>query len=157
MVRFRFPAQKELPPFDLFWYDGGMRPSVPPELEEDGKTFGREGMLFVGDKGKILADFRCENPRLLPSKKMNDYMEGKTVPKEKTDRNDNIWIDAFRNKTQSPGSFLLAGPISETILLGGVALRAGKKVEYDSAAMKITNDKDANKFLTRDYRPGWEL
>jgi hypothetical protein len=157
MIRFRFPAQKELPPFELFWYDGGMRPSVPSELEEEGKTFEREGMLFVGDKGKILADFRCENPRLLPSKKMKDYMEGKAVPKEKVERSDNIWIDAFRNKTQSPGSFLLAGPISETILLGAVALRAGKKVEYDSASMKITNDKDANQFLTRDYRPGWEL
>jgi len=88
---------------------------------------------------------------------MREYLNGSQLPKEKVERNDNTWIDAFRNKTQSPGSFLLAGPISETILLGAVALRAGKKVEYDSASMKITNNKDANQFLVREYRKGWEL
>jgi hypothetical protein len=157
VIRFRFPAQQQLPPFDLFWYDGGMRPSLPPELEEEGKSLEREGMMFVGDKGRILADFRCENPRLLPAKRMKDYMAGKDLPKEKVERSDNIWIDAFKSKKQSPGSFLLAGPISETILLGAVALRSGKKVEYDSTAMKITNDADANQFLVREYRKGWEL
>jgi len=157
MIRFKFPQQEELPPFELFWYDGGMRPRIPDELEADGKTLEREGMMFVGDKGKILADFRCENPRLLPESSMREYLNGSQLPKEKVERNDNTWIDAFRNKTQSPGSFLLAGPISETILLGAVALRAGKKVEYDSASMKITNNKDANQFLVREYRKGWEL
>ncbi|HTQ26735.1 MAG TPA: Gfo/Idh/MocA family oxidoreductase [Puia sp.] len=157
MIRFKFPQQEELPPFELFWYDGGMRPRIPDELEADGKTLEREGMMFVGDKGKILADFRCETPRLLPESSMREYLNGSQLPKEKVERNDNTWIDAFRNKTQSPGSFLLAGPISETILLGAVALRAGKKVEYDSASMKITNNKDANQFLVREYRKGWEL
>ena len=69
----------------------------------------------------------------------------------------NVWIDSFKNKTQSPGSFLYAGPVTETILLGGVALRAGKKVEYDAENVKITNIADANKFLVRDYRKGWEM
>ena len=67
------------------------------------------------------------------------------------------WIDAFKNKTQSPGSFLLAGPITETINLGAIALRAGRRVLYDSDAMKITNLPEANKFLYREYRKGWEL
>jgi hypothetical protein len=66
-------------------------------------------------------------------------------------------VEAFKNNTQSPGSFLYAGPVSETILLGAVAMRAGKKVEYDSVNMKITNVPEANQFLTREYRPGWEL
>jgi hypothetical protein len=156
-VRFKFPKQEQLPPFELIWYDGGMRPAVPEELDGSGISLEREGMMFVGDKGKILAGFRCENPRLLPDSKMQAYLGGKKAQKTTVERGNDIWIDAFRNKTQSPGSFLLAGPITETILLGAVALRAGRKVEYDSASMKITNFPEANKFLVREYRKGWEL
>jgi hypothetical protein len=72
-------------------------------------------------------------------------------------RGNDIWTDPFRNKAQAPGSFTLAGPVTETILLGAVALRARKKVEYNTEAMKITNLPEANKFLTREYRPGWEI
>jgi hypothetical protein len=66
-------------------------------------------------------------------------------------------VEAFRKGVESPGSFLKAGPVTETILLGAVALRAGKKVNYDSENMKITNHPDANKYLFREYRKGWEL
>jgi hypothetical protein len=123
----------------------------------NGVALDREGMMFVGEKGKILADYHCENPVLIPESAMNAYMQGKPVQKNKTDFNSDVWIDAFRNKTQSPGSFINAGPITETINLASVALRAGKRVEYDSANMKITNIPEANKFLTREYRKGWEL
>jgi Oxidoreductase family, C-terminal alpha/beta domain len=116
-----------------------------------------EGMMFVGDKGKIIAGFRCENPKLLPDTKMTAYMQGKETYKEETESGDPHWINAFKNKTQSPGSFLYAGPVTETILLGAVALRARKKLEYDSALMKITNNEAANKFLYREYRKGWEM
>ena len=78
-------------------------------------------------------------------------------PEERGQRPNSVWIDAFKNNTQSPGSFLYAGPVTETILLGAVALRARKKVEYDSANMKITNFDEANQYLTREYRKGWEL
>ena len=98
-----------------------------------------------------------EDPVLLPESKMKRYMEGKTIEKEESERGDDFWIDAFRDKKQSPGSFLLAGPVSETINLGAVALRTGKKVIYDAAKMEITNVPDANKFLRREYRKGWEL
>ena len=114
-------------------------------------------MMFVGDKGKILAGFRNENPRLLPESKMKSYLNGQEAPKDVNEPGEKYWIDAFKNKTQSPGSFLNAGPISETILLGGVALRARKKIEYDSQNMKIINNEDANRFLYREYRKGWEL
>ena len=88
------------------------------------------------------------NKKILPEKP--------TSESEREDRND-TWINAFKNKTQSPGSFIYAGPVTETILLGAVALRAGKKVDYDSQEMKITNIPDANKYLVREYRKGWEL
>lgn len=157
IVRFKFNKQETLPPFDLFWYDGGMKPPTPEELEADGKDMPQEGMMFVGDKGKILAGFRCEQPALLPESRMKNLMNGAAQPAEVVDRSDDVWIDAFRNKQQSPGSFLNAAAISETINLGAIALRSHKKILYDSAAMKITNIPDGNKFLTREYRKGWEL
>jgi hypothetical protein len=155
IVRFKFPAQKELSPFDLFWYDGGMKPVNPDELTSEDKELAPEGLMFVGDKGKIIGDFRGEKPvlyignkKVLPDAPMSED--------EREDRNDS-WINSFRNNTQSPGSFIYAGPVTETILLGAVALRAGKKVAYDSKEMKITNIPDANKYLVREYRKGWEL
>lgn len=155
IIHFKFPKQETLPPFDLFWYDGGMKPTTPDELENG--SLEPEGMMFVGDKGKILSGFRNENPRLLPESKMKSYLNGQEAPKDVNEPGEKYWIDAFKNKTQSPGSFLNAGPISETIMLGGVALRAGKKVVFDSQNMKIINDEDANRFLYREYRKGWEL
>jgi len=153
IIRFRFGAQAELPPFELVWYDGGMKPPVPEEMYKLGKSFSGEGMMFVGDKGMIVGDFRGENPYL--------YADGKAekidVPDDKTERGNDVWINAFKTGKQAPGSFLYAGPVTETILLGAVALRARKRVEYDSASMKITNNDDANKFLVREYRPGWEI
>jgi hypothetical protein len=155
IVRFKFQAQKELGPFDLFWYDGGMKPATPDEFNSEGLSLAPEGLMFVGDKGKIIGDFRGEKPVLYSGKKKILPEEAKK-DQERQDRNDS-WINSFKNSTQSPGSFIYAGPVTETILLGAVALRAGKKVEYNSADTKITNIPDANKYLVREYRKGWEL
>jgi hypothetical protein len=157
IIHFKFPKQETLPPFDLIWYDGGMKPVLPEELEADGKDMPAEGMMFVGDKGKILGGFRNENPVLIPESKMKGYTVEKENERQPGVRSEDVWVDAFLEKKQSPGSFLLAGPISETINLGAVALRARKKVMYDAATMKITNVPEANQFLTREYRKGWEL
>lgn len=155
IIRFKFPAQTELPPFDLFWYDGGMKPVTPDELSADGKSLTAEGMMFVGDKGKILAGFRGEAPVLIPENK--SALPGEKTPEPAGQSANDVWINSFKNNTQSPGSFIYAGPVTETILLGAVALRAGKKVEYDTLNMKITNIPEANKYLVREYRKGWEL
>lgn len=154
VIRFKFPAQTELPAFDLFWYDGGMKPVTPDYLSEDGKSLEREGMMFVGETGMIVAGFRGEKPLLINEDKKTEVAQ----IGEKSEQNANdIWINSFKNNTQSPGSFIYAGPVTETILLGGVALRAGKKVDYDTVNMKITNVPEANKYLVREYREGWEL
>lgn len=156
-IRFKFPSQDGWNPFDLFWYDGGMKPPNPEELAADNKVLPTEGMLFVGDKGKILGGYHCQKPRIIPEKKMNDYMGGDEIPRDTIESGEPVWIDAFKNGKQSPGSFPNADVISETINLGAVALRAGRKIEYDAADMKVTNYDKANQFLTREYRPGWEL
>ncbi|MCF8335511.1 MAG: Gfo/Idh/MocA family oxidoreductase [Bacteroidales bacterium] len=157
IIRFNFPEQKELPPFKLFWYDGGMKPHTPDELDQEDKELPSEGMMFVGDKGKILGSFRCDSPRIIPEKKMVEFTGSSEPPEDKVVRNDRVWIDAFKKGEQSPGHFLKTGPVTETILLGGVALRAGKKIKYDTQQMRITNNKEANKYLYREYRKGWEI
>jgi len=155
IIRFKFPKQETLPPFDLFWYDGGMKPHTPDELELDGKDLPSEGMMFVGDKGKILGGFRNENPILIPESRMKDFTN---LPQElEADNATDIWVDSFLNDKPSPGSFSLAGPVTETINLGAIALRARRKVLYDSAKMQITNLATANVFLSRSFRSGWEI
>jgi hypothetical protein len=154
IIRFGFRKQAELPPFELYWYDGGMKPRNPDELSTAGKSLEREGLMFIGDKGKIIGDFLGENPTLYAD---NKVITEKPSPESEDEERTNVWINSFKEKTQSPGSFIYAGPVTETILLGGVALRAGKRVDYDSENMKITNLPDANKFLVREYRKGWEI
>jgi len=157
LIQLEFPEQKNLPAFDLFWYDGGMKPFIPEELREDKRDMPEEGMMFVGDKGKILGGFRGEKPEIIPSRLMKAYQGAKEVPERGEDSRSNTWLEAIKNDRESPGSFRYAGTVTETINLAAVALRAGKKVEYDSKNMKITNDEAANRYLTRDYRKGWEL
>ena len=156
VVRFNFKAQTSLPAFELIWYDGGIKPPTPAEYSAEGKALGREGMMFVGDKGKIIAEFRGQNPVLY-----NNENKGTPAPprpeQPRQDRN-SVWINSFKNNTVSPGSFIHARPVTETILLGAVALRATSgKVEYDTDNMKITNMPEADKYLVREYRKGWEL
>lgn len=158
-VRFKFAARGERPAIDLVWYEGGMRPPTPEELDEDHKELPAEAMMFVGDKGKILAGFRVENPRLIPERRM----QGKSVPETPVRRQREPgqisagmrqWIAACRGGQQSAGSFLNAGPISDAVNLYAVALRTGKKLLYDGE--KITNLPEANKYLSREYRKGFE-
>jgi predicted dehydrogenase len=157
MVQLNFPKQKNLPAFDLYWYDGGMKPFIPDELEEDNRDIPQEGMMFVGDKGKILAGFRGEKPEIIPARQMKAYSGKKELPERERERRSDTWAEAIREDKESPGSFIYAGPVTEAINLAAVALRAGKKIEYDSKNMRITNDEAANKYLTREYRKGWEF
>jgi hypothetical protein len=159
-MRFKFAAREGRGPIELFWYDGGMRPRTPEELEADNKELEAEGMMFVGDKGKILTGFSLEDPRLIPEKKMREYL-GPKPPAERPQKDPlhgvNEWVAACRGVKPSSGEFLQAGAISEAFNLAAVSLRAGRKLEYDAASMKITNVPEANKYLYREYRQGWEL
>lgn len=167
-VRMRFAPKPDRAGLDLFWYDGGIRPPVPEELMADGRGLDEEGMLFVGDKGKILGGFRAENPRLIPESKMRDYRTANNIPEPPPgQRNrqdgarsmrDAAWIAAFKGGPTSYGDFTLAGPISDMMNLAAISLRlGGRRLLFDSAACKITNVPEANKLLTRQYRPGWEI
>ncbi|MCJ7811912.1 gfo/Idh/MocA family oxidoreductase, partial [bacterium] len=164
VIRFKFAAQGKYPPFDLYWYDGGMKPPTPPELEMDGRIMPREGTMFVGDKGKIL------DGRIIPEKKMREYVglaEGDEIQEEERQGSggNRIWIEAFKGGPPSPGNFLNAKAVTETIALGAVGLRVRSRqggattppLEWDTNTMQITNLPEANEFLYREYREGWEL
>jgi hypothetical protein len=160
VVRFKYPAKGQRPAVDLVWYEGGMRPPTPEELDEDQRALPAEGMMFVGDKGKILAGYRVENPRLIPEKRMG----GAPQPPARRQRESGElspgvkqWLAACKGGAQSPGSFLNAGPISEAVNLYAIALRTGKRLLYDGANVKITNVPEANKYLSREYRKGFEI
>lgn len=157
MFKLEFPAQESLPAFDLYWYDGGMKPFAPEELEAQGRDIAPEGMMLVGTAGKILAGFQGANPELLPAAKMQAYPGNKKVENYEPERRSDTWSRAIREDKESPGSFLYAQTITDTINLAAVALRARKRVEFDAEQLRITNDETANAFLTREYRPGWEL
>lgn len=161
-VRFKFPARGPRPAVDLIWYDGGMRPPTPEELDEDHKELPAEAMMFVGDKGKILAGFRVESPRLIPESKMRARGYPPPVPPKRPQREPGQtspgikqWMAACRGGQQSPGSFLNAGPLSDAVNLYAVALRTRQRLLFDGETRKITNVADANKYLSREYRKGW--
>jgi len=168
-IRFKFAAKGDGPAMELFWYDGGMRPRVPEELEEDNGSFGLEGMMLVGDKGKILAGYYGNNPRIIPERKMHEFSSAHNlaapVPPEPPARNqggtserDRAWVEAFKSGKSTYGDFLLGGAISDAANLGAISLRlGGRKLLFDSENMKITNVPEANAYLTREYRKGWEL
>lgn len=157
-IRFKFAAKGSRPALDLFWHDGSMKPPTPEELEAENKELDAEGMMFVGDKGKILASFLGDDARIISGRKVTNSPAAD--PSRNRDRRTRAasWVAAFKGGPPSYGDFLLAGPISDAFNLGAVSLRmGGRRLLFDSAAGKITNLADANKLLTRDYRPGWEL
>jgi predicted dehydrogenase len=172
-IRFKFAARGDMPAVDLFWYDGGMKPRLPEDVETQNIEIPAEGILFVGDQGAIMAGFNGQDPRLFAKGKRPsiELLEGLTGPiirggaspqssrrgqKARRGRA-STWLEAVKGGEPSPGNFLNAASITDAVNLGTVALRAGKKVLFDSENMRITNVAGANKYLYREYRKGWEL
>ena len=162
-IRFQFAAKGNRGPLDIFWYDGSLKPPTPPELEN--QELEPEGMMLVGDKGKILGGFHGDKPKLIPESKMQEYNAAKglgkdTAPGTRQWRTAAIsqWVAACKGGPHTFGDFLLARPISDAFNLGAVSLRlGGKRLLFDSEKAQVTNVPEANKYLTREYRAGWEL
>ena len=158
MVHYQFPARGDLPPVKLHWYDGGLLPERPAELEENRALDPEDGIIFVGDKGKMLVTgWGGEHPRLLPESRDKEYQRPpKTLPRSKGHHRE--WIEACKGGPSPRSNFDFAGPLTEAVLLGSVCIRnGGDKLTWDSEALKITNDPDANKLLHYEYRKGWIL
>lgn len=148
IARFEFPARGDRPPVKLSWYDGGLLPASPEEMTSERRGY---GVIYVGEKGKIIGH------RIFPESKQKAYGKPpKTLPRSPGHYKE--FVDACRGGP-APGSNFVdhAGILTETPLLGNVALRAGKKLLWDGPNMKVTNDAEANQFLHREYRQGWSL
>jgi hypothetical protein len=156
VVRFRYPAAGSRPAIDLVWYEGGMRPPAPEELAREDRELPAEGMMFAGDKGTIVAGFRVENPRLLSEKSPEP-----PAARPRRERNElspglEQWVACCKSGKQPPGSFLSAAALSEAVNLYAVALRTQQKLRWDAAAGQVTNSAEANRYLSREYRKGWD-
>ncbi len=157
-LRFHFEKKGDTPAVDLFWYDGGMKPRLPHYIEKHDVALQREGIMYVGDKGSVLAGFHGQNPRFYTERGSEPFsLAGTTWGTRDGASGYRLWTRACRGGAASPGSFSNAASITDTVNLGTVALRAGRKVIFDSSTMKITNNSSANQYLYRKYRKGWEL
>jgi len=159
MVHYQFPARPGMPAVNLHWYDGGMLPERPAELEPNRELDPEDGILFVGEKGKMLVTgWGGEHPRLLPASRDKEYQRPpKTLPRSVGHHKE--WLEACKWGPVVPRSnFDFAGPLTEAVLLGSVCIHnGGTPLTWDSENLKITNDPDANKLLRYVYRQGWSL
>jgi len=158
-LRWRHAATATRPSIDTFWYDGGMKPQTPEELYEDKEDLADEGMLFIGDKGKILCDFRANKPRLIPQARQKAF-EGSIVAKDfDTTTAEDEWVNTLKQgRKNSKGSFEQVAPLAEAVTLAVIALRVPyKRLLWDSAKLEFTNSADATKLVRRQQtREGWE-
>ena len=160
IVTYEFPARGKMPLVKLTWYDGGLMPSRPPELEQ-GRKMGDDGggVLFIGDKGVLMCSTYGRNPRIIPESKMKEYKRPeKTIPRSPGIHEE--WIEAIKSGKKSTSDFEYSSLLTETMLLANLAVRMKEhntKLLWDGEKMEITNLPEANKFLHKEYRPGWTL
>ncbi len=141
---YEFPARGSMPPVKLTWYDGGLMPNKPEELgEEELKKEG--GAMLIGTRGKLLHDTYGFKPRLLPRSLHDSFgSPPQKLPRIPAETHEMNWVDAAKGKVESSCPFEYAARLTEVMLLGVVALRAGKKIYYDG-------------YLRRAYRQGWAI
>jgi predicted dehydrogenase len=164
-VVYEFPAREGMPAVKLTWYEGRKdgKLVLPPAELLHGHKFSDSGCLVVGDKGTLYCgDDYGETRRLLPEKQFKGY----TPPKPTLPRNgrgdDGMkweWVQAIKKGDPkiALSNFDYAGVLTEAVLLGNVAIRAGEKLEWDGANLRVTNVPKANDYIRRAYRTGWKL
>jgi predicted dehydrogenase len=151
-IRYEFPARGDMPAVKMTWYDGGKRPKLLAELNTTRR--GGDGVLFVGDKGMMLADYN--RYRLFPEKDFKDFVPPpETIPNSIGHYEE--WIQACKTGSPTTCNFDYSGALTEAVHLGNVAYRVGHKIEWDAAGVKATGCPEADQYLRREYRKGWTL
>jgi predicted dehydrogenase len=164
VVKFSYPARGEMPPVDVYWYDGNNVPPRPAGVPDDQQIGEGEwgvktnGSYFLGDKGVATAGEYGGKPRLLPDERMKDYtLPEQTIPRIDAQNHYRNWFEACKGGTPACSNFEYSAPFSEMIVLGGLAIRMNQRLEYDCIAGKLTNVANSDHLLTKEYRKGWEL
>jgi predicted dehydrogenase len=156
IITYQFPARGDkLPPVTLKWYDGKKLPPRPEELEKE-RQLPTNGSLFVGEKGKLLVT-DAASPRLIPEGKMKEFQRPeKTLPRSPGHKLE--WLQACKGGKPAGSNFTdYGGPLTEVVLLGNLAVRVGKKIEWDAVNLKAKNAPEADPYIRREYRKGWEF
>jgi predicted dehydrogenase len=158
IVHYTFPARgKKYPAVRLHWYDGGLLPERPEELEPN-RRLPVSGTIFVGEKGKILCETYSESPRIIPESRMQSYKRPKKTLLRIAGSHEQNWIEGITGKTKPTSNFDYSGPFTETVLLGNVGMMfPNQKLLWDGTSMTITNVAAANDFIQYHYREGWSL
>lgn len=155
LVYYHFPERDGMPPVRLAWYDGGLKPETPPELESERKL-GKHGILFFGEKGTILGGGWSESPRLIPESAMKAYKRpAKTIPRVPGHHRD--WLDCIKKGGKPSANFEAMGRLVEIVLMGAIAEQVGEKIYWDSAKMRFSNSTAANDLIQPVFREGWSL
>ncbi len=155
LITYQFPARGSRPPVRMIWYDGGLMPAMPREMRQ-GKL-PSNGVLYIGDKGNMFHGSHGGMPELLPT---SLHEQAKTTPKtlERSPGHYEEWLLACKGGAKSMSNFDYAGPMTETVLLGVLALRApGTRLEWDSEKLMAANAPELNEFIHTEYRKGWSL
>ncbi len=156
MVTYRYPARGSLVPLKLTWYDGGLLPVLPPEIGP-GQVLPDDGTLIVGSKATVLADTYYDHVEIIPEAKMKAMapsLPSKTIPRVGT-THFMEWVRACKGGVPAGSNFDYSAGLAEVALLSNLAIRARRPIEWDAAAMRVTNFPDANRFLSTAYRPGF--
>ncbi len=159
-ITFEFPAKAARGPVKVVWHDGDFGIPQPEELTKEGRKVVGTGAVVIGDQGKIMhGSHGAGGCRLIPEARMQAYkLPEKTLARIPGGHHQNDWLNAIRENRPAGSSFEYGGALSEVGLLGMIAIRrSGTRLEYDSQAMKFTNDEAANSFLTPTYRQGWKM
>ena len=157
VVTYRFAARGAHPEIKWVWYDGNMAPLLPPELEEE-RNLPDNSTLIIGTKATVLAQANYFTIRIIPEAKMREAagsLPPKTIPRIPAGDHFAEWVNACKGGTHAGANFEYSSRLTEMVLLSNVAVRARRRIDWDSAAMKVTNIAAANEFLTKKYRPGF--
>jgi predicted dehydrogenase len=161
IITYEFPARGERPALTLKWYDGGKQP--PRQLVQGGEL-AKNGVILVGEKDTLYVPSYWGSGNFLSGARMEDLKSvPETLPRlPDSDDDPDLahhleWIAAAKGGPRALSNFDAAGPLTEIVLLGNVALRVGKKIEWDAPGLKVRNAPEADPYLKRGYRRGWEL
>ena len=150
MVTYHFPAKGDRAELKMVWYDGGLKPPRAEGLEQGRQMPDDSAILYIGDKGAMLQG------RLLPASRMKEFVRPPKTLKRINGTHEQNWIEACKGGPAASSNFDFAGFVTEIVLLGAVAQRIEAKLYWNPENMK-TNNENANKLLTREYRNGWKL
>jgi predicted dehydrogenase len=167
LLRWEFPAREDRGPLTIHWYDGDLRPPRPKELPPDehmSDIEDGEGLLLVGDRGKILCGFEGQNPRLIPASRMKAF-EPPPDDLPKSPGAYQEWLGAIRGGAPPRASFEFEQKVVEAVLLGNIAVRMSTKLEWDAENERIVGLAEgragdlemANAQINPPRRSPWEL